>query len=191
MIVTDSATVAELERSKNKWSMLDYLCAYSRKGNPNYIEVKEVCDKCHISISSGAAILAGRCVQGSHINSSFKWGTYQVTPAGRQMAAGISAIINATRDLGKGPNLRVAKSSKYVGAVAKMVFLPEFFPEQYIQKMQVASFLVVPQADIQHYMGMVEHIYNRSSRNPVSLVVEANAAAKSRSPVLSKVPMTK
>ena len=174
VICTDSATIHELEKATNQWSMNDYLVSFCRDKNPHYLELKELIDETGLRVAQGASLLRGEMAGSCNGRDQFKAGAFIVKT--RELADRVKRIIIAANRKG----VDCVTKRDFINALSKMLFVNEFNDDVFIQKIKSHSHLMTRKGTLAEYEQMIEDVYNRQSKNKVNLAFLAREGSKSR-----------
>ena len=175
VISDDDISIYEIERTRNRWSIMDYLISWCRKGNPHYLAVKEYIEKTGISLSHAISMLGGHSAGSGNFLEVFKIGEYRIKDNRTHADIVASLVVFA-----KNQNIPFYNGSLLVQAFSKCVWLEEFNVSQMKQKMKVYAGMFEKKANLEKHLELVEDIYNKQSHKKVPLKFLAMEAAKQR-----------
>ena len=174
VICNDKASIHEIIKTVNFWSLNDYLTSYMRAGLNDYAAVNNYRNYTGIKLADCVALLSGQSAGSHNKSESFKSGKYKVGDVTHATVVGDIVKYCVDNIVGW------ANNTRFVQAVSKIVWLPEFQPEVFKQKAITFKYLFDKQPTVQHYMDLIESIYNRHSKSKVPLAFMANEASKRR-----------
>lgn len=179
VVSNDDATIFELEGTKRRWSMEDYLDSYCRVGLPEYLKVREYCDESGISLNSAMSMLGGHSAGSGNFQHDFKSGEYKIRK-GCYHAEIVKDIVLSVKKCG----VKFYASTPFVQAVSKSVWVEKFSVGQFKAKIRSFARFVEKKATLEQYLDMIEEIYNRQSRTKVPLKFLAVEEAKRRNAIV-------
>ena len=174
VIDTDSATIYELDKSTNKWSMQDTLVSYVRAGNPDYIKIKEYCDITGINIEQAISMMIGHQASSGNAGVAFREGRY--VSKDHAHAYRVGELVLCCKRYG----VVWAHHSLLVTALSKISFVREFSHNRLKSKIKSYPYLITKQPHLDGYLEMIEHLYNFKSQDKIPLKFLAEEAAKKR-----------
>jgi len=182
-IVTDEATIPDLVITERPWSVWDSLCGHLRTGKSAYKALHEFQKKTGIPLSSCIGLMSGQ-MSGTSSNKlqQFKEGTYTV--GDMTLADMVGDIIILCQAAG----VSFARNNYFVQAVSKICLAADFDPKMMMKKISRFSEFMVKQPSKQHYVKLLQEVYNRSSHTKVPLEFQADEAARQRSAIQSLPP---
>lgn len=181
-VCSDKATIYELDRATNKWSVTDHLESYCRSGNIEYVKVKEYCRRTGIAPAIAMAMLAGQTAGTNNMQPAFKTGSYACkNTKNAEIVADI--IIHCKR---KG--IEWVHNQKFVIALSKVSWVPEFSPARLKSKITAFPHMVQKKPHVEGYLDMIEEIYNYKSQEKCPLKFMASEAAKARNVIKKERP---
>jgi hypothetical protein len=112
----------------------------------------------------------------------FKEGTYAVgDPTQANIVGEIIILCQAE-------GVSFARNNYFVQALSKICLAADFDPKVMMKKISSFPEFMVKQPSKQHYVKMLDEVYNRKSQNKVPLEFQANEAARQRSIIQSLPP---
>ena len=114
----DDATIHELEKSTNRWTVADYMESHIRCGVSGYSRVKEYQSQTGITLNMCISILGGESASSSNLSQKFKDGVFVIR--GEQHAAGIKEVVLFCKDAG------IAVDQHFVHALSRCLRVNEF-----------------------------------------------------------------
>ena len=182
-IVTDEATIPDLTVTERPWSVWDSLCGHLRTGKHAYMALNSYQKRTGIPLSSCIGLMSGQ-MSGTSSNKlqQFKEGTYAV--GDMTLADMVGDIIILCQAAG----VSFARNNYFVQAVSKICLAADFDPKMMMKKISKFSEFMVKQPSKQHYVKMLDEVYNRSSQAKVPLEFQANEASRQRSAIQSLPP---
>ena len=175
----DAATIYELDKATNKWSMTDCLTSYCRAGKIEYIKVKTYCDETGINLSSAVSMLAGNSAGTGNYNQRFREGEYKINQKSRH-AETIKDLVLCCKKHG----IKFYNTNLLVQAFSKVAWVEQFSAERMKLKIKKFSPLMEKKANLDQYLTMLEEIYNRQSHSKIPLKYFAMEKAKERAAAL-------
>ena len=174
VICADSASIHELEKATNPWTMKDYLDSFCRDKNPHYQELKDLVEETGLRVSQGASLLRGELASSNNCRDQFKAGAFMVKT--RELADRVRKIVLVAKRY----NIDCATNQYFINALSKMLFVPEFEDAVFIQKIKSHAHMFSRKATLAEYEQLIEDVYNRQNKNKISLAFLARSASMSR-----------
>ncbi|MFA6057269.1 MAG: ParB N-terminal domain-containing protein [Taibaiella sp.] len=148
--------IADMNSAKKNWQLADYLNFYANKGVHEYLKFKNLCDRYR---DYNASMLMAIC------SSTGKRGSKDVIAG----ILDIGNISNADNILSKidffKKHFHLAGSSRFIEAFLFILHSKEEYDhERMVQKVELSPFLLIPCADKNGYIKMLQSIYNRGVR---------------------------
>lgn len=173
----EQISIYEMQKTTKGWTPHDYLTAHTREGkNPAYTTIKEYHEKTGIPIGRCIAMLAGQSA-GSASNKMNVFTSGQYKLGDQTHAAIVGDIVLHLKKLG----VSWASNSLFVQAISKTLFVDEFNPSQFKEKLSTHLSLIEKKASLNDYMQMIDLIYNRQSKTKIPLKFLAEETARIRS----------
>lgn len=177
VVSNDKATINELERSTNTWTMRDYLMSFCRQGRPDYLKIKEYCDETGIALGYAVSMFGGNTAGSGNFNDTFKDGSYTITHTIH--ASMVRELVLYLKKYGAG----FANTASLVSAISKIIQVPGFNVEHMKSKVKTFAHTIEKKANLDQYLDMLEDIYNKQSRQKIPLKFMAQEEAKKRNAV--------
>lgn len=174
VICDDLATIHELEKATNSWSMSDYLASWCRVGKDDYIEVRDYCTRTGIPLSLAASMFYGNQAGSGNYNDPFKAGTFKIKD--RTQAQTVADIVAHMKNCG----VDCYNAQLLVKAISRILYVKEFDVETFKMKVRSHTHMITRQANEKEYMNMIEAVYNRQNKDKIPLAFLADTAAKER-----------
>jgi hypothetical protein len=174
VVCTDNASIHELEKSTNPWSMHDYLDSFCRDKNPHYQELKDLVEETGLRVSQGASLLRGELASSGNGRDQFKAGAFMVKT--RELADRVRKIVAVAKRC----KVDCATHQHFINALSKMLFVEEFSDDVFIQKIKSHSHMITRKATLAESEQMIEDLYNRQNRSRVNLAFLARTASAHR-----------
>jgi hypothetical protein len=174
-ICNDDASIQELNLTDRPWSIMDILAGHVRLGKSAYVKVYNFHKHTGIPVSSCIGLLSGNSAA-SYSNQliKFKEGTYCLGNPDHAVIVG--EIIIHCQAVG----IPFARNNYFVQAVSKIAFADDFDPKIMVHKITAFSEFMIKQPSKQHYVKLLDEIYNRKSQKRVPLEFQADQAARKR-----------
>jgi len=177
-ICDDNATIFDLEKGTNPWTIHDYLDAYVRLEIPSYLAIKEFRDATGINIGQSISLLAGDSASSNNHANQFKCGTYQI--GNRINADRVACIVLKCRDM----KLPYATHSCFVSALSILMLVDQFDDYQFLNRLETNLFMAQrKQSTVMQYLELIEQVYNFRAHCKIALAFLAKEAAQKRSAV--------
>lgn len=173
----DTATIYELERATNRWSLEDYLTSHARQGIGSYVKVLEFHQRTGIGINDTISMLGGQTAGSNNFQNVFKAGAYEA--ADGTHAYIVADIVMHCKKLG----IAFATNYLFVHALSRIVQVEGFDVRRLKHKIETFSYLMEKQPTLVAYEDMIERVYNRQAKETIPLAFLAAQAAKERSAV--------
>lgn len=160
--------------TQKSWSLNDVVKAYASQGTPEYIELLEYCERTSINIASAASMFMGELASSGNTRKKVKAGSLKIKD--RQFPETVALITN---EIGKFVKWNTTRNLVY--AISRCLFVPEFHVDRFLTKLNTHYYLLEKQRTMDAYVGLIELIYNRSSRGDyLYLKMEADRQAAAR-----------
>lgn len=183
VICNHSLTITELQRTSKKWTILDYVESYARKGLGDYEAILQWQKKTKITLPQVASMLFGENADSSNASKIIHSGKFVVKDETHISHVGF--VVNALVEKGF---LKLATSKNFVGALSTCCFLSKdiFDPHAWAAKAIKHEQLLAVKRTKDDYLMLIEEVLNfRSAQeNRVQLVFKAKELARLRNPVL-------
>jgi len=176
VIDKDDATIYELDKSTNKWSLKDCLVSYCRAGKIEYLKLKTYIDETGINISSAASMLMGQSAGSGNCQAPLRNGTYKVNQKCNH-AEIVKDIVLCLKKNG----VKFYNTDFLVQAISKVAWVDQFSPDIMKAKIKHFAHLIEKKANLDQYLTLLEELYNRQSRSSIPLKFFAIQKAKERS----------
>lgn len=180
MVVEPRLTIFEREASSHsRWSVEDFMTAYAKAGNEEYIQALTFAKEHNLSPAVAAIILRGDTSVGT-AHAPLKNGTFAVRD--REFAEAVVAISDDLYALG----VPFATSRSFVMALAQLVRVEEFKPAWLVQRATLYAAQLRKRPSIDDYLEEIEAFYNYGLRSDQRLPLAhlAKQAAAKRNPVV-------
>ena len=172
----DFITITELEGSTTQWSLKDYMISYARMFISDYEHLKRYYEKTTFPLSVCISLCAGESARSGNYIDKFKNGTYKL--GDQSHADQLWDIARFLRGLG----LKLSSNSQFIKAMSKCIRVESFDVDLFKKRSKTHLLTYENQPNIEKYIEMIEHIYNKGGRhNTIPLVYLANEEAKRRS----------
>lgn len=179
MVVEPKLSLFERESSSHvQWSIDDFISAYAKAGNEQYVNLLTFAKAHGLPGSTAASILYGQASLGN-VQKHLKAGTFVVRDL--EFAESIVVVSDDLFALG----IAFATSRSFVMALAQLARLEEFDPQRLVHRATLYPAHLRKRATTDEYLDEIEAFYNYGSRTDqrVPLAFLAKSAAKQRSPV--------
>lgn len=174
VICDDIATIYELEKATNPWSMADHMASHCRVGKEDYIEVRDYCTRTGIPMGMAASMFYGNQAGTSNHAEVFKAGTFKIKD--RKHAMAVADVVLHMKHCG----VDCYNANLLVKSISRVLYVNEFDVELFKLKVKSHVHMITKQANEQEYMNMIEAVYNRQNKEKIPLAFLADAAAKAR-----------
>lgn len=175
VVCKDNATIHELEKATNPWTLRHYFDSYCRQGREDYLRLKKFSIDSEINLPLCASMLIGETAGSGNYNESIKNGTYKVKSTTH--AESVADMVRHCKESG----VPFYKMNLFVVALSKILWVPEFNIERFKQKITAHHSIMEKKANLQLYLEMIEDVYNRQSSKKIPLALLATQLAKERS----------
>jgi hypothetical protein len=178
VICADEATIHELEKATNRWTIQDYLDSHIRQNRKDYMRVREYCDATGISVGMAVALLSGHTAHpGAEVLNAFRDGHFKIKPTTNAL------IVKELCRQAHKCKLRFYNNYLFVQALSRIAWVKELDVERMKSKFALFSDFMEKKANLEQYLAMLEDIYNRQSRTKIPLAFLATQASKERDPI--------
>jgi hypothetical protein len=164
VVDSDEATIYELDKTTNKWTLTDCITSFCRSGKIEYLKVKQYCDDTGISLSLAASMLMGQCAGSGNYHAAFRIGSYKVNH-NSQHANIVKELVLCCKRAG----VTFYNTNLLVMAFSKIAFVDQFDLDHMKSKIRLFPTLFEKKANLDQYLMLVEDIYNRQSRKKIPL----------------------
>lgn len=179
MVVEPKLSLFERESSSHAhWSVEDFITAYAKAGNEQYVNLIAFAHSHNLPASAAATILYGQTSSGN-VQGHLKDGTFVIRDL--PFAESVVAVSDDLFALG----VTFATSRSFVMALSQMVKLDDFDPQRLVHRATLYPANLRKRATAEEYLDEIEAFYNYGNRmdQRVPLAFLAKAAAKQRCPV--------
>jgi hypothetical protein len=177
VVLNDGASIIELERATNSWTLEDYVTSFVRIGSQPHVILKEYCERSGISVGQAASMLYGEGSLSGNAIHKVKDGTFEVRDISH--AEEVARIVTQLQAHG----VLFSSARNLVAAISSFVWLDEFDGDTLIDKVS-KNFRVFQRCSTTvQYQEMIEGIYNHAAKKKINLAFLAREHAKSRSPI--------
>ncbi|MFA5445704.1 MAG: hypothetical protein WC262_12105 [Bacteroidales bacterium] len=177
VVCHDDATIYDINFPTTPWSFRDYMVSYARSGRVDYRIVHEYCRKTGIAPNQAASMFFGHTAGSHNVDTIFKRGEFKIKDAEHPKTVG--EIVSHMKKHG----IKWASGSLMVHTISRMVWVKEFSPAIFKQKIKSFSHLVEKQPNLAGYESMIDRVYNYKSQSKIPLAFLASEAAKARNAV--------
>ena len=169
----------EAEGSRSKWSLADFVFAYTRAGYEEYQFLTKFMEDHGLPIGSAASLVGGESASSTNMGGAIKTGKFHTGDMAH--ANTVVWITDECRALG----VTFATSSAFVGAVSAIARVPEFDGVLFLRRVSLYPMNLHKRATVDEYLEEIEAVYNYAGREGqrVPLAFRAREVAKSRNPV--------
>ena len=174
VVCKDSITLPEIGTATTPWKLQDYHASFVRSGNPNYVAVKDYCEKTGIGLTNAISMLAGESAGSNNKRDQYIAGRYKV--GDRVHADQVGEIVTYLNNIG----VSVATANLFVQALSRCCRVEQFQTHQFKQKAKRFKSLLEKQQNLDAYITMIEDIYNRASKSKIPLKHYAEEVARKR-----------
>lgn len=147
------ADVPEANCVQTPWSSRDYLHSWSERGNQHYNKLKEFVAEFGLPITTSALLLSGSGQMHGQIAPKLRAGKFTVTA--EDSARRAAAFITAMKFY-----VPFATTRCLALAMARLLATPSFDPNRFLQKLKLNPSRLVPCANVDQYIELIEDIYN-------------------------------
>ncbi len=170
--------VAVTNKASKGWSNKDYALRYAAAGVAAYTELLEFSERYKVCVSLSAAMLGGTTVF-QNIADGFYTGKFKIKD--RKWADAVAGIYSQMTRIG--PAL---KNNHFLGACMAVCRVTTFDSSRLIGGAERCRDKLVPYANRDAYLGMIEEVYNFGRKQLVSIKNEAMMIMKERNPNKAK-----
>ena len=160
MVYNAEFKIWEEETSTKVWALSDHLTRLITEGDHNALAIKNYHEETGIGLSVCLSIFSNETTSKSNKTQKFKEGNFKILPSTFHKADIIKEIVFTTKLFDK----YIATHPHYVTAISKAMCVKSFNPEHYMSKLKRHTFLLTKQPDTDHYLELVDSIYNRQSQ---------------------------
>ena len=179
MIVDPKLTIFEREASSHGvWSSTDFISAYAKAGNEQYVQLQIFARAHNIPPRAAASLLWGETTSAStNITHHLKDGTFIIRA--RDFAEAVVAVTDDLFSLG----ISFATMRSFVAAIAQLIHLEDFDSERLIHRVTLYPSNLHKRTTMDEYLEEIEALYNYGIRSGqrVPLAFLAKTAAAQRS----------
>ena len=175
VVCTDSATVYELDKATNKWTLNDCLTSYCRSGKVEYMKVREYCEETGIGLSNALAMLYGHSPGTGNVGLLFRGGMFKINQNCNHAQIVKELVLTAKRS-----GVKFYNTNLLVHAFSKIAWVDNISIDRMKSKIKTFVYLIEKKANLDQYLAMLEEIYNRQSQKKIPLKYLAQEKAKER-----------
>lgn len=166
--------VMSINTHSKSWSLSDFVDAYIRLGNKNYIELREFGEKHHITLTTSAGLLTGVTSYkgGGGVSTKLRDGNFLISHRifAEEVAEWLNTI-NAQCDFD------ALLDRPFIATLASLRDNDNFDFERLLAKLRVSGKKIEKRADKRYYLIHIEEIYNYNmSTNKTELYASTQAA---------------
>lgn len=180
VVVEPKLSIFERESSSHShWSVKDFITAYAKAGNEQYLRLLMFAKDHGLPITAAASLLWGESGNSANANLRIKDGTFRVRDL--EFAEAVVAVTDDLYALG----VSFATTRSFVGAVSQLIRLKDFDAARFVHRASLYPANLHKRASMPEYLEEIEAFYNYGTRmdQRVPLAFLAKAAASQRSPV--------
>ena len=157
---SDNNDIFDLEGAFSQtWTVTDFVIARAKADDKECSFLLQFCNKHHIPIGVGAAIVSGSSgASGSNKTNMIKRGTYK--RGDMELANKVVRITDECRDL----DIPFATSSGFVSALSQVLRVPQFDAETFCSRIRLYPKHMNRRGSIDEYLDEIEGLYNYRAR---------------------------
>lgn len=176
----DSATIHELEKATNRWTVDDYLESHVRCGSEDYQKLKAYQRETGIPLGMCISMLSGESASSCNKLQAFKDGVFKIS--GQQHADEVKHVVLHCKGLG------IEVNQNFVAALSRCLRVQEFSIETFLARASSNRGEFKKCRTVNEQMRHFEEIYNYKShhQNKLALCFLADQAMQSRSCLVKK-----
>ena len=162
VVSTDNSTIFELENAgPGNWKPEHYLDSFCKQGVESYLTVKEYMEETGMGLANAASMFFGESAgSGNYMkNGRFQTGNFFIKD--KQHPQDVKNIILFLK--GKPVQIEWASSNLFVKALSRVLRVPSFSKERFIEKAGTFPQLFRKQKGLDDYLRHVEEVYNYKS----------------------------
>jgi hypothetical protein len=175
VVSDDTATIHELERATNRWTVNDYLESHVGAGYEDYARLKLYHERTGIPLGMCVSMLSGESASSCNKLQDFKDGNFRIS--GEDHANQVSRIVVYCK------SLDVQVNQNFIAAISRCLRVEEFSGEAFLVKIERHKDAVKKCRTVKEQMQHFEEIYNYKSlhQHRLSLCFLADKVMQSRS----------
>lgn len=175
VVSDDTASIHELEKATNRWTVNDYLESHARCGSEDYEKLKQYQKQTGIPLGMCISMLSGESASSNNKLQSFKDGTFRIS--GQEHADQVSRVVLHCKSIG------VDVNQNFVAALSRCLRVAEFSIDTFLTRASSNRSAFKKCRTVNEQMRNFEDIYNYKAlhQNKLALCFLADQAMLSRS----------
>lgn len=175
VVSNDSASIHELEKATNRWTVQDYLESHVRCGSEDYARLKAYQEETGIPLGMCISMLSGESASSNNKLQAFKDGVFKVS--GQEHADQVKQVVLHCKALG------IDVNQNFVAALSRCLRVDEFSVETFLTRASSNRADFKKCRTVNEQMRHFEEIYNYKShhQNKLALCFLADQAMLKRS----------
>lgn len=166
--------VADVNSAQVSWVALDYVQRFASQGKEHYKTLLAFKEEHNIPITIAASLLAQNATF-SNISEAFYAGDFVVKDV--TWARQVANLYTGIKELST-----KVRGANFLSACTAVSHVPGFSPKRLLECAKKCRQKLVPYAQRDAYLTMLEEIYNYGQKNLVALKLEAIKAMRARNP---------
>ncbi len=165
------------EAAGRAWSVEDFTVARARGGDHNAQAVLEYREETGIGLGACISLVGGEGATSHNRPKQMVRGTFRI--GDRAHAEEIKSLVQKLHAAG----VAFASSTPLVGALSKLLFVPEFEPKRLLARVADYPHVMKKQGTVDQYLELCETVYNWHvpAGNRINIAFRARQIAKQRS----------
>lgn len=164
----------ESEASAHSWSVRDFTVARAKAGESPAEEVLIFHERTGIPLNVAISLVGGEGAGSHNKMPQMKNGNFQV--GDMHHANAVAEVVQHCKDC----EISFATNSRFVGALSKCLFVPEFDAELFMHKVSTHRELMEPRRGLDDYLDLIELVYNRHGQYKMPLAFRAREVSTQR-----------
>ena len=169
----DAFEPSEMNEDHRRWKPADFVASHILRGNADYAQLRNFKETTGMEYRICASILSGQQAASGNVMDTLRSGGFKVRTL--EFARKVAAMADACAQFAPW-----AKKANFVDALSKCAFVPEFIPQQFIDRVTATPGMLRNCATSDDFLPVIEEIYNHRSRARMPLAFMARDLAQKR-----------
>lgn len=156
----DNISIPMINEAQRSWTLDDYVSAFVKQGNKHYERLVQFSAETGIKPGISATLLGN----GSGASLKVKSGDFKVST--EEHARKVLMVVDTAAKA-----VSWARQSKFISAVSMILRYSSASPKVMCDKLRSHPSMLIPQADAQGVISMLENIYNYRNREQVAIAL--------------------
>lgn len=160
--------------TKKQWTAMDVCRAYASEGSADYAELLDYIERTGIKLAQASSVLFGQSASSGNAIRMVRHGAFQIRS--RMNGEILASLVETAAKF-----INWATDDRLVNAFSVLMFVPGFSPNTMKEKIGKYHEFMEKRANRDGMIEMLDHIYNRHSKNRLELAFEAKKVLAKRS----------